>query len=59
MYLTHREQDGRALSHFFLVRVHFSQARWARSWSSSIGDWEPRKDAALGFLTISQSFWDQ
>lgn len=41
-YLVQREQAGRALSHFFLVRVHFSHARWARS--VSMGDSEPRDD---------------
>lgn len=41
-HLVQREQAGNALSHFFLVRVHFSQALCARS--GSIGDSEPRED---------------
>lgn len=41
-YLTQREHDGSALSHFFLVLVHFSQARCARSTASSMGESELR-----------------
>lgn len=37
-HLVHLEQAGRPLSHFFLVRVHFSQARWARG-GASAADW--------------------
>lgn len=61
-YLIHREQAGIALSHFFFVRVHFSQARLARSdccglccdlvgeWRScliSMGDVERREETGV------------